>query len=230
MKNFRNILMALIVVFVSWSSLMVNAQTIDTITVWGDRWINPQGGQGGGSTPGGGGGTGGRDESSEGDQAGREEERKRICTAIATALANANCSTKVDAAPQGYRDIAIPDSYSTRLVWQDTVIGLATDLFYNNPDYLAVVGNSISAAWQRCGDASVCIDEVSRYFGISGVSLPDAIALRDGNNIFNWLRARFGAVDNNAFLNAEGGRMASKFSNGATCQALKSLKPRFRCS
>jgi hypothetical protein len=228
MKTFRIILTCCIVLFASLLSSIGSAQTLDEIVVWADRWHNPQSGGGGWSN--GTGGTGGRNESTEGDPGAREDERRRICTAIASAISNNNCSSKAESAPSNYQDVQIPDSYSTRLVWQDTVVGLATDLFNNNSDYLTVVGNSISAAWQRCGNANVCVDEVSRYYGISGVSLPDAIALRDGNNIFNWLRARFGAVDNNAFLNAEGGKMAARFSNGAVCQALKSLKPRFRCS
>jgi hypothetical protein len=231
MKIFRNTLLFCIVTLASTLPSIANAESLEQIITWGDRWINPQGGQGGGAPPSGGGGTSGRNESNEAEPAGREEERKRICVAIATALANTNCTGKATSPPTGYVDVQIPDSYSTRLAWHDTVVALALQLYNgNNVDYLAVVGNAIVAAWQRCGNSGVCVEEVSRYYGISRVSLPDAIALRDGSNIFNWLRARSGNVDNSSFLNAEGGRMGSRFTNGAVCKVLNDLKPKFRCS
>jgi hypothetical protein len=231
MKNFRNMLLFCAVTLASLLPSIASAQSLDEIITWGDRWINPQGGQGGGAPPSGGGGVSGRNESNEADPAGREEERKRICAAIATALANTKCAGIAESPPQSYRDVAIPDSYSTRPAWQDTVIALALQMYNgNNVDYLAVFGRSLIAAWQTCGNSGVCVEEVSRYYGISRVSLPDAIALRDGSNIFNWLRARTGNVDNNSYLNAEGGRMASRFTNGAACKVLNDLKPKFRCS
>ncbi len=230
MKTFWNMLLFCVVTRTSLLPLMANSQSLDEIVVWGDRWINPQGGQGGGGSPSGG-GVSGRDESNEADPAVKEEERKRICAAISTAFANTKCAGIAESPPQSYRDVAIPDIYSTRPAWQDTVIALALQMYSgNNVDYLAVFGRSLVAAWQTCGNSGVCVEEVSRYYGISRVSLPDAIALRDGSNIFNWLRARTGNVDNNSYLNADGGRKAARFTNGAVCKILNDLKPKFRCS
>ena len=76
MKNFRNMLLFCIVTLASLLPSITSAESIEQIIVWGDRWINPQGG---GGSPSGGGGTGGRDESNEADPAAREQERQRIC-------------------------------------------------------------------------------------------------------------------------------------------------------
>lgn len=93
---------------------------------------------------------------------------KLRCENSRAQFAALTCERKADAMPTSTASLDIPYYYSTSLLWQDSLLNFAQELYSDQPkDLRSSTSTAIQSCLDRCARVKQCQDQLIEYFGLS---------------------------------------------------------------